>query len=144
MVIQIGQVAQLTNLSIDAIRFYEKQALVSPPMRTSAGYRTYTALDVERLRFIGRAQRLGFSLQEIRELLLVESSDRRGCSHVRSLVAEKIMQVKEKIADLRRLESRLAKAQSQCNAALEAACDAACPVLEGLEAGKKRRRRHEG
>ncbi|MEO6983693.1 MAG: heavy metal-responsive transcriptional regulator [Edaphobacter sp.] len=144
MAIQIGQVAQRTGLSIDTIRFYEKQAIVPAPKRTSTGYRVYGERDVERLMFIGRAQGLGFSLQEIRELLLVESSDRSGCSHVRSLVAEKVMQVKEKIADLRRLESRLAKAQAQCNAALEAACDAACPVLEELEAGKKQRRRHEG
>ena len=61
----IGQVAQSTGLSIDRSRFYEKQALVPHPQRTPARYRVYDEQDVERLRFISRAQNLGFSLQEV-------------------------------------------------------------------------------
>jgi DNA-binding transcriptional MerR regulator len=130
---QIGQVAQSTGLSIDTIRFYEKQALVPQPPRTSAGYRIYQERDVERLRLIGRVQNLGFSLQEIREILLIENGEGDGCAHVRDLVAAKIDQVKEKIAELKRFESHLRKAQKQCNAALMKSCNAECPVLEELE-----------
>lgn len=109
---QIGQVAQRTGLSIDTIRFYEKQALVSLPRRNSGGYRIYDAPDIERLRFIGRAQNLGFSLQEIRELLVIEHSEGSGCSHVHDLVEAKIGQVKEKITELRRMSHGWRKLRS--------------------------------
>ena len=135
---QIGQVAQSTGLSIDTIRFYEKQALVSPPRRTSGGYRVYDERDVERLRFVSRAQNLGFSLQEIRELLLIENSEGNGCSHVHDLIATKVNQVKKKIAELRRIELRLTKAQKQCSTALMKRCNAECPVLDELESGGRK------
>jgi DNA-binding transcriptional MerR regulator len=72
---QIGRVAQSTGLSVDTIRFYEKQSLIPLARRTDAGYRGYRVYDestVDRLQLIGRAQSLGFSLQDIRELLLIE------------------------------------------------------------------------
>lgn len=135
---QIGRVAESTGLSVDTIRFYEKQGLVPPTQRTSAGYRVYEDTDVDRLRRIGRAQDLGFSLQEIRELLLIEDGEPDGCSHVRDLIADKIGRVKEKIIGLRRIEKRLAKAQEQCAAALTKSCNAECPVLRELESGREK------
>jgi DNA-binding transcriptional MerR regulator len=135
---QIGQVAQSTGLSIDTIRFYEKQGLVHAPPRSSGGYRVYDDRDVERFQFVSRAQNLGFSLQEIRELLVIESRKGNSCSHVHDLIATKIDQVKEKIAELKRIESRLTKAQKQCNAALMKSCSAECLVLEELGSGTKR------
>src|SRR5258705_10608925 len=68
---QIGRVAQSTGLSVDTIRFYEKQSLIPLAQRTDAGYRVYDESTVDRLQLIGRAQSLGFSLQEIREFLLI-------------------------------------------------------------------------
>ena len=65
---QIGRVAQSTGLSVDTIRFYERESLIPPAKRTDAGYRVYDESTVDRLQLIGRAQSLGFSLQEIREL----------------------------------------------------------------------------
>jgi DNA-binding transcriptional MerR regulator len=135
---QIGRVAQSTGLSIDTIRFYEKQGLVHAPPRSSGGYRVYGERDVERFQFVGRAQNLGFSLQEIRELLVIESRKGDGCSHVNDLIAAKIDQVKEKIAELRRIESRLTKAQRLCSAALMKSCSAECPVLEELGTGMRK------
>lgn len=135
---QIGQVARSTGLSIDTIRFYEKRGLVHAPPRSSGGYRVYDERDVERFRFVGRAQSLGFSLQEIRELLVIESRKGDGCSHVHDLIAAKIDQVKEKIVGLKRIESRLTKAQKQCSAALMESCNAECPVLEELGSATRR------
>ena len=135
---QIGQVARSTGLSIDTIRFYEKQGLVHAPPRSSGGYRVYDERDVERFQFVGRAQNLGFSLQEIRELLVIENTKGDGCSHVHDLVAAKIDQVKEKIVELKRIESRLTKAQKQCSAALMESCNAECPVLEELGSGTRK------
>ena len=133
MAVQIGQVSQRTGLSVDTIRFYEKQALVPAPRRSESGYRVYAEHDIDRLKFIGRAQRLGFSLQEIRELLLVECTQEGSCSHVSELISAKIVQVREKISELKRLELRLTKAQQQCQDALVSACDSECPVLQELQ-----------
>lgn len=135
---QIGQAAQRTGLSIDTIRFYEKQGLLHAPQRSSGGYRVYDARDIEKLRFVSRAQNLGFSLQEIRELLLIETNNGNGCSHVHDLIESKIDQVKEKIAGLRRIELRLTKAQRQCSAALIESCNTECPVLAELESGARK------
>lgn len=133
MTVQIGEVAQLTGLSIDTIRFYEKQSLLSVAKRTASGYRLYEQADIDRLQFICRAQALGFTLQEIHELLLIEAGTEPACAHVRDLVANKVVQVREKLADLRRIESRLMMASQQCDAALVIACDSECPVLKELK-----------
>jgi DNA-binding transcriptional MerR regulator len=133
MTIQIGEVAQLTGLSIDTIRFYEKQSLLSIPKRTASGYRLYEQVDVDRLQFISRAQTLGFSLQEIHELVLIEAGTEPACSHVRDLIASKVVQVRSKLAELEQIESRLLMASQQCNAALVIACDSECPVLRELK-----------
>jgi DNA-binding transcriptional MerR regulator len=75
---QVGRVAQSTGLSVDTIRFYEKQSLIPPPQRTDAGYSIYDEGTVNRLQLIGRAHSLGLSLQEICELLLIEDGDPRN------------------------------------------------------------------
>lgn len=136
MALQIGQVSQRTGLSVDTIRFYEKQTLIPVPQRSRSGYRVYTEQDIDRLKFIGRAQGLGFSLMEIRELVLVESTGPNRCSHVQDLIAAKIAQVQEKIVELNRLRLRLTEAQRQCRDALVGACDSECPVLQELQEGK--------
>ena len=92
--------------------------------------RVYDESSVDRLQLIGRA--------EIRELLLIEDGEPDGCSHVRNLIADKVRQVKEKNAGLRRIEKRLAKAQEQCSTALKRSCSAQCPILQELESGRER------
>ena len=135
---QIGKVAQNTGLSVDTIRFYEKESLIGPTQRSAGGYRLYDGRTVERLQLINRAQQLGFSLQEIRELLVIEDGESGGCSHVRDLIATKVEQVRARIAGLRQIEKRLAKAQQQCTAALTDSCDVQCPVLQELESGREK------
>ncbi len=75
--IQIGKISKQTGLSIDAIRFYEKQRLLDHPPRSEGGFRLFSAEDIERIQFFRRAQQLGFSLAEIRELLLEEQLTKR-------------------------------------------------------------------
>lgn len=133
-VVQIGKAAQQTGLSVDTIRFYEKQELVPTPLRTSGGYRMYAQEHIERLKFIGRAQDLGFSLHEIRELLLLENNRVQSCVHVRNCIEEKIASVHRKILALKRLESRLKTARGQCSDAIQTLCDSGCPVLHSMQA----------
>ncbi len=78
-VLQIGQAAKATGLSVDTIRFYQKCGLVRPPARTAGGFRVFNGTDLEELQFIARAQELGFSLSEIKELVLVQQQNGRGC-----------------------------------------------------------------
>jgi DNA-binding transcriptional MerR regulator len=129
--LRIGSVSRRTGLSIDAIRFYERRHLLKPPIRSGGGFRLFREEDVETLFFIERAQEMGFSLDEIRELVALRS-DAKACSSVQRLLGTKLAVVRRKLADLRALEADLASALRECNAALSkrrGVGATACPVL---------------
>lgn len=130
--IQIGKVSERTGLSIDAIRFYEKQRLLERPPRTEGGFRLFNTQDIERIQFIRRAQQLGFSIAEIRELLVLQREDGTACSHVRDLLKAKIEIVQKKIGELDALEQQLRKRLRKCERSLRTLADThkgRCPVL---------------
>lgn len=127
---QIGRVSEKTGLSVDAIRFYEKQRLLNRPLRTEGGFRLFGRDDVDRIQFIRRAQRLGFSLPEIRELLVLRGDHSEACSHVHELVQRKIGTVREKIRELRALERQLARSLRECEGNLTRCLGGGCPVLK--------------
>lgn len=133
--IQIGKVSEQTGLSVDAIRFYEKQRLLEHPPRTEGGFRLFSTEDIERIQFIRRAQQLGFSLPEIRELVILQREDGAACSHVRDLLKAKIETIRNKIVELATLEKQLAKRLRKCERSLRAVADVhkgCCPVLEEI------------
>jgi DNA-binding transcriptional MerR regulator len=132
--IQIGRVAQETGLTVDAIRFYEKQRLLKPAARTEGGFRLFTGQDLQHVRFIRRARKLGFSLSEIRELLVLQGERVEACSHVREMLTAKLGAVRQKIAELRKLERQLAADLRLCERGLQAETKTheACPVLEAI------------
>lgn len=136
---QIGEVAERTSMTVDAIRFYERRRLLPKANRTAGRFRLYTENTVERLRFIQRMQGLGFSLKEVDELLKLRERKVDACESVKGLLEAKLANVRSKLADLRQLESELISDLRKCNRELShrkqrAAC--ACPILE--EAGGKR------
>ena len=104
---QIGQVARRTGLTVDAIRFYEKAGLLLPAARSAGGYRLYHDRHVADLEFIQRAQQLGFSLNEIRELVAIQHHPQEACVHVRDLIAQKLAVVRSKIEDSGHLKQGL-------------------------------------
>ncbi len=139
--LQIGQVARETGLTVDAIRFYEKQHLLNRAPRTEGGFRLFGARDVEHIRFIQRARELGFSLNEIRELLILQNTNSAACSHMRDLLQAKWSAVRDKISELQKLETQLAADLKKCERAVrkgELGHDY-CPVLREIAAPKKRR-----
>jgi MerR family mercuric resistance operon transcriptional regulator len=144
--LQIGQVAQRTGLSVDAIRFYEKSGLLARPARTQGGYRLYEEREVADLEFIQKAQQLGFSLNEIRELFSIQRHPHEVCAHVRDLIVQKLGIVRAKIAELQRMETELAGALRQCRTALRQPSkhQDSCPVLEAITKPRPRRKRYEG
>jgi len=131
--LQIGEAARRTELTVDAIRFYEKRRLLPRAMRTTGRFRLYTAEDIERIRFIRRMQALGFSLREIRELGNLRGRSVNACESVRKLLTTKLAGVRMKMRELERLESELAVDLRKCNAELKHRrqhAPGACPVLE--------------
>ena len=112
---QIGTVGKRVGLSVDAIRFYERSALLPRPPRTEGGFRQYSENDVDTLSFIGRAQNLGFTLREVRDLLELRRSRLQPCAPVRRRLEEKLADVERKVSDLQKLEHELRLALRSCN-----------------------------
>ena len=125
---QIGTVAKMIGISADAIRFYERNALLPRPPRTQGGFRQYAETDVETLAFIRRVQGLGFKLNEIRGLLNLRGNRLQPCAPVRRRLEEKLADVRRKLADLRKLEHELRLALRGCNKELRKR-SAHCPIL---------------
>ena len=138
---RIGRLSEQTGLSVDAIRFYERQRLLERPLRTEGGFRLFHLEDIQRILFIRRAQQLGFSLPEIRELLVLQRDEGKTCCHVRDLLRAKVTTVREKIRELGILEEQLTKGLRKCERNLKAAgkCNGdVCPVLQEIHRGLRR------
>lgn len=122
----IGQLAKAAGVGIETIRYYQRRALLPVP-QVSSGFRTYPAALTERIRFIKRAQELGFSLEEIGNLLLLEDSDDRKA--IRHVAQERLTQVRSKLADLHRMESMLSHLIHACESA---SAQVQCPIIQAL------------
>ena len=133
---QIGAIAKQIGLSVDAIRFYERSSLLQRPPRTQGGFRMYDENDVETLGFIRRVQGLGFALNEVRELLDLRRSRLQPCAPVRRRLEHKVVDVRRKLADLRKLERELRIALRNCNKEMRKR-SAHCPLL--TETNKQKR-----
>src|SRR5579885_419218 len=102
--LQRSELARRTGCNLETVRYYEKAGLLPEPPRTAAGYRSYDTAHERRLRFVLRARELGFSLDEIRELLhLVDERD-QPCAEASAIAAAHLEDVRTKIADLKRME----------------------------------------
>jgi MerR family copper efflux transcriptional regulator len=110
----IGQLAAQAHVSVDTVRYYERARLLPPPSRTASGYRTYPAGAVDRLRFIRRAKDLGFSLDEIRDLLALSDQRGTGVAAIREIAARRLADVQERLAELSRLRDGLEQLVDAC------------------------------
>ena len=137
---QIGIVATKVGLSVDAIRFYERNALMPRPPRTQGGFRQYGQGDIETLAFIRRVQGLGFKLSEIRGLLSLRGRRMQPCAPVRRRLQTKLADVRLKLENLRKLERELQLALRSCDKGLRKR-DAHCPILQDEHARTKGSRR---
>lgn len=127
----IGKIAELSGLTTDAIRYYEKEGLISPLQKSEAGYRLYNDDAVRRLHFIKQAQQCGFSLAEILQLLTLQTSNSSCCSDVRKLAVEKKLQLESKIRDMKAMSATLDTLITGCNADAQPLDH--CPILSSLE-----------
>jgi DNA-binding transcriptional MerR regulator len=129
---RIGQMSKQTGVSIDAIRFYERNRLLAAPTRSEGGFRLYSSDDLSALQFIRSLQTLGFSLNEIREFVSLRTNDLRACSAVRRMLDHKLQDIHAKRIALAKLEDELKTALTKCNAQLKrprGKKNGRCPVL---------------
>ncbi len=126
---KIGELARSTGVSIDTVRYYERNAILPQPARQSSGYRRYCDDDVSRLRFVRRAKALGFTLVEIRELLALAGRRDEDMAGLKAAAAEKLTDVQQRIEELTRIRDGLHALVASCpgHGALDH-----CPILAAL------------
>jgi MerR family mercuric resistance operon transcriptional regulator len=125
-----SEVAERADVNPETVRYYEERGLIPDPPRSASGYRLYDESYVRRLRFIGRAKELGFTLKEIRSLLKLRAGPDATCQDVRAQAEEKVADVEEKIADLRRIRSALASLMETCAGGEGPTSE--CPILDAM------------
>ena len=126
-----GELARRGGVNRESIRFYEREGLLPAPPRTAAGYRKFPPDSVRRVRFIKRAQDLGFTLREVKELLALRFDPGSSCGDVRRRADAKLQDIGRKIHDLRRMKEALARLAAACPGR---GATGDCPILESLDA----------
>lgn len=124
----IGRLASLAGVNVETIRYYQRRGLLDEPRKPFGGYRHYPPDMAKRVRFIKRAQALGFTLEEIASLLRLEAAD--CCRDTRDLAAQKVTLIERKLADLAAIRDALAALVGQCDAGESSV---ACPIIRALE-----------
>ena len=130
MGLKIGDVAQRGGVNLQTIRYYEREKLLPEPPRLASGYRVYPEQTVRRVRFIKRAQEIGFTLAEIRELLAIRIDGGRDSAEVRALAIAKITDIEAKIQTLHRMKEALRQITERCSGCGPAS---ECPILESID-----------
>lgn len=126
----IGKLARQANVGVETLRYYERRGLIEPQRRTDAGYRLYGDDARQRLQFIRRAQALGFSLDEVAELLSLSRRPTASAAEVKRLAQAKIADIETRIRDLARMKTALSELEDQCPG--HAGTTAECPILAAL------------
>src|SRR5262245_19198602 len=117
---KIGVVAKRTGLTVDAIRFYEREGLLEVPLRSEGGFRLYQEKHIQDLGLIRSGHSIGFSLDEIRDLLSFRNGVSAPCAEVKRLLEQKLVAVRRKLAELMRMERDMTAAFKECKRALRA------------------------
>jgi DNA-binding transcriptional MerR regulator len=133
ILMKIGDVARLSGVGIEALRFYESRGLLDPAGRTGSGYRLYDASALDRLTFIKKAQSVGFTLDEIARLIGEAKGGRRPCAEVRQLATERLAELDRRLAEMRRYRRELKQTLDAWDQQGEAD-GVICGLIEGLDA----------
>ena len=129
---RIGELSKNTGFQVETLRFYEKQGLIAPVGRTESGYREYNSDSLKQLHFIQQAKSVGFSLNEISELLTLRvERDQHSCSEVKSIAEQKLVQIESKINELNKMRDALHKITDACCGGPEPATS--CTILNALD-----------
>ncbi|MFT9494452.1 MerR family transcriptional regulator [Anaerosolibacter sp.] len=129
----ISQVAEGANVNIETVRYYEKLGLISKPPRTEAGYRQFPGEVIQRIKFIKRAQELGFTLSEVGKLLAVSDGGDFDCYDIQQFASKKLEEIEQKMRDLEKIKSILQSLSSKCPG--QGSPVNKCPILEEFKEG---------
>ncbi len=127
---KIGEVARRADVNKETVRYYEKRNLIPEPDRRRSGYRIFTQRHIDQIRFIKRAQQLGFTLSEIKELLELRMDEHTTCSEIKNEAQDKYQDVVKKIEDLQRIKETLVDLIDSCSGE---GPKGECPILDALE-----------
>lgn len=119
---KIGDLARLTDTRVETIRYYEAEGLIPAPPRTGGNYRVYDEAHLNRLSFIRRSRELGFTLDQVRELLRLADDRSAPCAEVDAIAAAQVEQIDRKLADLQALRTELVRRLDTCSATTIADC----------------------
>lgn len=128
---QIGSAARKSGISAKAIRYYESVGLIPSPARTDSGYRSYSDVDVETLRFIQRARGLGFSVKDVASLLALWQDRRRASADVKNLALQHVRAIERKIGELNSMRQTLLDLTERCHGDDRPEC----PILQDIALG---------
>jgi MerR family mercuric resistance operon transcriptional regulator len=123
-----GELAERSGCNIETVRFYEKQGLLPAPPRTARGHRDYAPEHLKRLTFIRRSRELGFTLEEVRNLLGLVDGSEWTCAEVRAMTLDHLADVRRKLADLQNLAAILEDMAAQCSGGAVPEC----PIIDAL------------
>ena len=126
----IGELAEKVNVNKETIRYYERKGLIPNPPRNDSGHRQYSEIDIKRTEFIKRTQSLGFSLKEIKDLLMLKIEPGTTCKDIQKIVKLKISDIDKKIKDLKEIKNTLNKLAGRCTGRGPVG---ECPILDELE-----------
>lgn len=129
---RIGEVAEMVGMTVEGLRYYDRRGLVRPARRSSSGYRLYGDRQLDRLRFVKASQEMGFSLQEIDDLLEIRDGSNETCAAVHRRLQDKLRQVRRRIELLQAMEGDLSRALERCEEQIASGREDDCPVLDGL------------
>ena len=125
----IGELSKLSQLSVHCLRYYESLGLLSDVAKNRRGQRVYTEAHQQQLAYVGRAQRLGFSLSDIRQLMTYDASKVDSKLQTRALAEQKLVQLEQQLADLQAMHGELSRLVSECQSTQAAET---CPILGRL------------
>src|SRR4051812_11466434 len=111
----IGEVAEQGGVHIETLRYYERRGLLEKPPRSASNYRQYPETAVRRVRFVKRAQELGFSLNDIKELLSLQAAPEAGCAEIRAHAEAKMKAIEDKISSLTAMKKALSRLVTECS-----------------------------
>ncbi len=134
--LKTGEVAARAGVNVQTLRYYERRGLLKEPERRPSGYREYPPDAVQLIRFIKRAQDLGFTLSEVEDLLRLRADQESACAEVRSAAEAKIKDIEQKIRHLRAMKRALGELVASC---VTEGSPRHCPILEALDDRKERR-----
>jgi len=127
---KIGDIAKRTGLTIETIRFYESERLIDPPLRSGSNYRLYDQSHLDRLSFVKRSRDLGFTLDQVRDLLRLADDPRILCAEIDSMAVQHVEEIDRKLADLHKLREEVAR-WGRC----DATTIAECRLIDALSSG---------